>query len=465
MKEVLDNQYVQLLLAIATLSSLVLIFYNIFVKLIKKEKTKRMKRRQVGFYRELDGEKFMKWRDLQLKKIYGDCHFTDIKGTLYPVFLMPFSEYFKYQDFKKKEVYSKDDVQNDGYSVCNGEVVFPPFYETSIMREGTKDEIRKKKKLIKQYRRILTGSIKYPKLAGFSLDHYGFNDKGEVTHIYPKLGTYEYNVFSSHILEYELFTAYKKVKGKNVKLEELWPLLPFRHYIHYGTGDVDKTNDALYSGARRYSLFSVQCIVVFKDHNHKEYMTLLMKRSTDPEKVAAKLGYYQFLPAGGFELYEKEQIHSVEMIKENYSLRKAIFREYLEEVFDEKEFKTVIDSTNSETTDKIINHPKVAQVVSMIEDGRATLNLLGIAVDLVSLRHEISFVLKIEDEAYSREGFCPNDEFTRANSVASKVRISLKRVEELLDGSQYQKKEAPKFNQASALLYKMFKESPFYPEK
>jgi hypothetical protein len=83
---------------------------------------------------------------------------------------------------------------------------------------------------------------------------------------------------------------------------------------------------------------------------------------------------------------------------------------------------------------------------------------------LVSLRHEISFVLKIDDENYSREGFCPNDEFTRNDSVASKVRIPLKNVEYLLDSSKYKKGEAPKFHQASALLFKMFKESPFYPK-
>ena len=32
-------------------------------------------------------------------------------------------------------------------------------------------------------------------------------------------------------------------------------------------------------------------------------------------------------------MYEKEQIHTGDAIIENYSLRKAILREYLEEIF------------------------------------------------------------------------------------------------------------------------------------
>ena len=94
----------------------------------------------------------------------------------------------------------------------------------------------------------------------------------------------------------------------------------------------------------------------------------------------------------------------------------------------------------------------------MIEKGEASLNLLGIAVDLVSLRHEISFVLEINNEEYSRKGFCPNDEFTRDNSVATKVRTPLPIVEKLLSGEGFSAEDAPMFNQASALLYKMYKD-------
>lgn len=463
MREIISNPYIQLIAIIASIYPIIWIIIKFSKTWYEKFTSNSIKKKQKNYYKELDSDEFLEWRDFQLKKIYGDTFFTEFLGTTYPAFTIPFAEYYKYSDFKKKNVYSKDDVIQDKYNFKDGEVLFPALEETSFMNSGTPKEIKQKRKLVKDYRELLSRSIKYPQLAGFSLDHYDFNEEGEITHIYPKLGTYEYNVFSSHILEYELFIAYKKLSGaKDIPTKILWDNLPFRHYIHYGDGTINNINDVLFSGIRRYSLFSVQCIVVFKDKNSNEYKTLLMKRSTDPDKVAAKLGYYQFLPAGGFELYEKELIHSLEMIKENYSLRKAIFREYLEEVFDDNDFKAVNSTTNAETTDRILNHPQINYILDLINEGKATMNLLGVVVDLVSLRHEISFVLRVDDEKFSQESFCPNDEFTRDKSLSSKIRIPLKEAEALLckDGH---KDIIPKFNQASAILYKMFKESPFYP--
>ena len=463
MAELIQNPYVQILALIVGLAPLGAFLYQFSIKAYKALKNKIVFNIQRKYYGQLDTYTFITWRDYQLKKIYGDQFFTEIFGHTYPTFQIPFGEYYRYHEFKAKNVYSKDDVKKEGYEIKNGEVVFPEFKDTPVMSSGTITEITHKRQLLRKYKRIVGASIKYPKLAGFSLDHYDFNENGKIIHIYPKLSTYEYNVYSSHILEFELFEAYKKLKGKmDVPIDTLWTYLPFRHYIHFGDGVVDAGKEVLYSGIRRYSLFSVQCIVVFKDKNHNEYHTLLMKRSTDPTKVAAKLGYYQFFPAGGFELYEKELIHSMDMIKENYSLRKAIFREYLEEVFNEQDFKAVTSDGNSETTDRILNHPKILTITDMIEKGSAILNLLGVTVDLVTLRHEISFVLRIDEENYSHEKFCPNDEFTRENSAASKVRTPLSVVEKLLGGEGFSADEAPKFNQSSALLYKMFKESPFY---
>lgn len=462
MTELLNNPFLQLAAIIAGIlgiTPLLVTVYRYCIKSYHATRERITSHIQHKYYRTMDTIEFINWRDCQLRKIYGDEYFTEIFGKFYPVFTIPFAEYYRYQDFKKKNVYSKDDVQKDGYIIEGGDVIFPSFLETEIMTSGTVIEIIRKKILLNKYKKIVSQSIKYPKLVGFSLDHYDTNENGQITHIYPKLGTYEYNVYSSHILEFELFEAYKRLKGRmDISVDKLWKYLPFRHFVHFGKGTIDLKHEALFSGARRYSLFSVQCIVVFKDKEHHDYRTLLMKRSTDPKKVAAKLGYYQFFPAGGFELYEKELIHSISMIKENYSLRKAIFREYLEEVFNENDFKGVQTDGNSETTDRILNHPHIVDITNMIEKGEASLNLLGVAVDLVSLRHEISFVLEINNEEYSRKGFCPNDEFTRDNSVATKVRTPLPIVEKLLSGDGFSAEDAPMFNQASALLYKMYKD-------
>lgn len=467
MNELISNQYLQLLVLIISIYPLVTFFLFIIKRLrllYQNHENSNLLKNQKDYYKELDSDAFIKWRNAQLKKIYKDPkYFTTILGVEYPVFEIPFKEHFKYHDFKEKNIYDKEDIPFFKYEIINGEVVFPPLEELPIVTSGTEKEVQLKHKLLRDYSRILKGSIYYPNLIGFSLDHYDFDSNGRITHIYPKLGIYMYNVYTSHILEFELFEAYKKFNHKeDISLTELWGLLPFRHYIHFGEDKTESINAVLTSGIRRYSLLSVQCIVVFKDHKKKDYNVLLMKRATNPLKVSAKLGYYQFFPAGGFELYEKQDIHTVEMIKENYSLRKAIFREYLEEVFGFNDFKAVNPNTNEETTYNILNNQKIIDILDMIDEGKASLNLLGIGVDLVSLRHEISFVLRIDDERYSMEKFCPNDEFTRDSSEASRIRIPLNEVERILSGEKGFV-EKPKINQASALLYHMFKNSEFYP--
>lgn len=150
-------------------------------------------------------------------------------------------------------------------------------------------------------------------------------------------------------------------------------------------------------------------------------------------------------------MYEKEQIHTGDAIIENYSLRKAILREYLEEIFGIDDFKAVDPVTNCETTNNVLYHKEVQDIISMINSGKAKFELIGVAVDLVTLRHELSFILMIDDESYSStKHFCPNDEFTRDQSVASKIRIPISELESLLNNRQ-------NINQGSAILYYMVK--------
>lgn len=107
--------------------------------------------------------------------------------------------------------------------------------------------------------------------------------------------------------------------------------------------------------------------------------------------------------------------------------------------------------TNCETTNNVLYHKEVQDIISMINSGKAKFELIGVAVDLVTLRHELSFILMIDDESYSStKHFCPNDEFTRDQSVASKIRIPISELESLLNNRQ-------NINQGSAILYYMVK--------
>lgn len=452
LEEIISNPFIQLLCIVLSMGPL----YTLFRYLRKKitfQKEKAQQQTRMNYYSLLNSIEFQNWRDKALNKIYGEHYFTNVFNVNFPAFTIEFEKYFSYQEFKK--VYNKADLffeDNSIENLAHEEINVPDILNTPIVNSGTLSEIKQKKKLIQEYKKILGDSIKYPKLIGFMLDRYDLNESKRITHIYPKIGDYALNIFSSHILEYELLRAFEKVGG-NVNFDEynIWDYLPFRKYIHQPNSKEYNIENILYTGIRRYSLFSVQCFVMFKDQNKNKYSTILMKRAINPNKIAAKIGFYQFPPAGGFELYEKEQIHTGDAIIENYSLRKAIFREYLEEIFGIDDFKAVDPRTNQETTNNVLYHKEVQDIISMINNGTARFELLGVAVDLVTLRHELSFILMIDDESYSiTKHFCPNDEFTRNQSIASKIRIPISELESLLFNR-------PNINQGSAVLYSMVK--------
>lgn len=454
-EEIINNPLIQLLVLILSLIPLgvgIKRVWDFCIKSIASQKEKKETKQRRHYYSVLNSLEFQDWRDRVLLHIYGEKYFTKVFNVSFPAFVIKFDKYYSYKEFK--QLYSKDDLFYDGLSLKelqDKEINVPDIHDTLIMNNGLENEIRKKKCFISEYEKILGKSVKFPKLIGFMLDHYLLNEKKQIQHIYPKIGDYALNLYSSHILEYELLRAYEKVGNKKLEEYNLWDYLPFRKYIHQSNAKDNSIENVLYTGNGRYSLFSVQCFIMFKDKDKNKYSTILMKRATDPSKVAAKIGFYQFPPAGGFELYEKESIHTGETITENYSLRKAIFREYLEEIFGIEDFKRV-DSSNQETTNNIIYHDEVQSILSMIDKGTATFELIGVAVDLVCLRHELSFILKIDDESYScSKHFCPNDEFTREQSIASKIRIPVSNIENLLNNNK-------KINQGSALLYSMVKE-------
>lgn len=421
----------------------------------------RIKRIRRKYYDKLDSAAFVKWRNFQLYKIYhNDNYFTKVGRITYPAFTIPFEKYYDHAAMEQvisREDFNEEKIWKQGIKADDGKVVFPKIKEVEILQNGKLSERIRKKRLYRQYRRILKQSIKYPQLVGFSLDHYDMSS-GKITKIHSKLGTYEYNVFTSHILEFELYKAYKKLRKKNnISIKKLWKHLPFRHYIHFEEGTKDAGEEVLFKGMRRYSLFGVQCLVLLKVPKTKdEYQVLLMKRSDNPQNVVARPGYYQFLPSGGFELFEKQTTRSLNKIKYNYSLKNALFREYMEEVFNLKSFQSVPSEYHGESVEKILLNIHTKKIVNMIERGNAHLNLLGVTVDLVGLRHEISFVLKIDDEQYAQNIFIANEEFANDDNENT-MRKSLAEVESLLNDDN------TNFNPASALLYKMYKDSPFYP--
>jgi hypothetical protein len=79
----------------------------------------------------------------------------------------------------------------------------------------------------------------------------------------------------------------------------------------------------------------------------------------------------------------------------------------MEEAFGEEEF---IHNEKGVPEENILNHPKVTSLIEMIHNREAFFEFLGSTVDLVTLRHELSFILRVDYVAFSKHQFKPNHE-------------------------------------------------------
>jgi len=287
-------------------------------------------------------------------------------------------------------------------------------------------------------------TVKRPQMQGYMLDELQFNEKGEVIGVSAWVGNFANNVYSSHVLEYELYRLYRKYSKLDFEHDEeiqqkIISKMKVRNKYHQGKS----IEEILSTGHNRASLLGVQLLVVFKDSIDHKYKVILAKRSDD---VTVKPGFYQFFPSGGFELYENwEEPSKFEQI-ENFSIMSAIFRELLEELFGAVEFEYAEDG---ETLHRIWTHPIIKKIGEMIKNGTANIEFLGSAVEFNYLRNELSFVLLINDEEFSQQYF-------KSNHESKKIfRCGIDEIFEIVEDKK-------KLNPASAAMFKMFCNSRTY---
>lgn len=294
----------------------------------------------------------------------------------------------------------------------------------------------------KKYKGVISATIKRPLMQGYMLESFSYNNEGKIKGLSAWVGTYEENVYTSHILEYEIYRMYIKHR-KNLSKADIESVaqkeMPIRNKIHENR----PIANVLRSGCARASLLGVQMLILFKDKNGS-YKVLVIKRSQD---VAAKPGFIQFVPSGGFEVFENSDTHNKRELLENFSVKNALFREYVEELFGIEEFEF---GQGGETINKVSNYSQVKEIQNMIDNGTAKFVFLGSAVDLTGLRHELSFALVINDDRYCENIF-------KSNSESKKIeRYSFEDIEGI--------EEKHKINPTSAALWKLFTESELYNE-
>lgn len=333
--------------------------------------------------------------------------------------------------------------------------------KNDISKESYPDIANKFKKRVRKYYRLIESTIRYPKRLGYMLENIVISDEKKNVEWYIKayVGNYENNLKSSHILEYELYMLYKRDKNKDIikkSRKEILEKLPIRKYIHeqFINDSHLKEADILTSGKFRSSLLGVQMLVLVKNYAGS-YDALRIRRSVD---VVAKPGFLQFIPSGGFEAMN--DCVDFDSQWDNYSIVKAVFRELLEECFgqDEDDKKA---SGNNISPDRIYSNSHIKELVNMLTNSKnqkASMQLLGSCMSLVGLRHELSFILKVDE---------PDFASMLIGNYESKSAIHLVDIGKLEDGSfwvdkQKERNDLQNLNCTSASLFELARNSQLY---
>lgn len=332
-----------------------------------------------NFYSGSTKKDFVKWQEKILIEIYEDLPLTKL--------------------FNKTHLSVVHKASNEMY--------YP--FENQLKHFGdlksTEIPSLKLDRMQKHYFNILKDTIKRPNQVGFELDEYFLNDKNEITGFSARSCQYKHSVLTSHILEYELFKTYKRLKSRFINPmslagDNILKNLPRRKKIH----ENQSLNDLMIKGDNRHSLLSVQMIIVAYSKKRNKYCTLIFKRS---DKVALKPNYYHIVPAGGYEIFEQEDTTHSYIIRENFDIELALFRELIEEIFNGKDFE---GNDTGEINDIIYKHPDVVDIINMLEKKTAYLQFLGNVTDLMTLRQELSFLLLVDDPDFLEKNFKPNFE-------------------------------------------------------
>lgn len=357
---------------------------------------------------------YLEWEMRTLKRIYHDIPMVTVFGKDYPVHVIQGSESVTYP--------------------------FNSLTEHGILLPVEEELSYQESPWYKDFVKIVGPNIRFPELYGFTNRGFVLDQEGKISGLNALPRTYKETVFSCHILQYELWQVYQKIGKERVgTLEDL----PMRKAIHQG-----KTNlEVIMSGCNRSALNDVTIAVIDCNGRTGEYDIASAVRA---ENVATFPGYYSFIPSGGFELYELEDRQDATVIKENFHVLGALYREYIEELFGDEEFGK---ATGNDDLNRLYRNEKIRALRKGIRDGLYHFAFLGVSFDIVTLRQSLTFVLRIDDEDF----FYDNEIKKNSEHVSVKFH-SLKTLDEYIRSS-----EIPVLPETAA-TYALLMKSPIFRE-
>ena len=379
------------------------------------------------YYSIISSEDYLLWQNIILNRYYNG-YFTEILNYNFPVHIY----YSNICFYPFDNLFSKDKLVESRIIDIN-KINYYKKYKNLQEHNMLKKEDRK---------------VKYPKRKCFMLNEI-ILDKNYICGFTAYVGRYEDNVYSSFILDYENFLLYKKYK-KNKITDKLFNVIKKKMIIRNNIHNGMSIDDVLLSGCKRASMFGVQVAIIAKDGNDNDkYKIIVGKRS---HNVATRPGFYQFIPAGAFEIYGDEINFDDIKIVNQCSIELTIFREYLEELFDREDAEK---QNEGETLYKLLLDDEIIEIKKMItEEKTIYLEFLGSVVSLVDLRHLLSFVIRIDDKKYSEKIF---------KNIKVNHRKELSSVEPM-KFSDFLNIDKMKLHPSSAALYKMLLTSSLYKD-
>lgn len=388
----------------------------------------------------ISGKQYYAWQLKAMEKLYGAKSLTKAFGEVYSAKTIQFDSVRSVLDEDTVSLLKSGNIKNQ---VKNHGIVNKMF-------PGWKNAVTRL-----EYRLIVESSIKF-EVPGYILDRYSFDKRT----IYCKIGMYRQNIYTSNILEFELYKAFMKLKKSALNSDipvpdNLLDFLPMRKLIHRKCNY--DLNTILMTGTGRFSLLSVQLMIVYRSSKDNKYKTLIKKRSG--KGLTSKLNYLQFVPSGGFDMCETERyIFNIKKMEVGCNLETVVWREFLEELFNQKNFQGVYDDPgNTDPENKIYGSNQMKLIERLRKEGKARFKVLGSVIDLNNLRHNISYLLHVTDDAgeFERE-IINNIDFNNEFTYDSESWESLIDLQKLDDMKGYE--DSRMITSESAGLYHLFSE-------
>lgn len=219
------------------------------------------------------------------------------------------------------------------------------------------------------------GPVKYEGL-DYRMTHIDLSNPPK---IHGAFGWYYDNILTQYAMEWELTRALHQGAG-SVADRLKHAQLPLREAI-------EKARNPLVDGGGRCAAITVSTLLVFpRDRGQEDdYWYLVRRRSA---AVGVSAGLLHVVPAGMFEAPNPDDQWSVEM---------NVWRELLEEVYNEKEEH---GSGESQLPDSIQSKEPIKTLLRLLEEGNAELAVTGICCDLLNLRLEICTVLFVRSPEF-----------------------------------------------------------------